>query len=290
MAIIRKTLNFLRKAYSTSSKMSHSKYEYVKKFEQDDTLLPNCWIVVRIDGKSFHKFSTVHDFEKPNDINALNLMNACAKEVMKEFPDVLVSYGQSDEYSFVLRRDTGLYGRRSAKIMTNIVTHFATNFVFHWKQFFPSKDLQYAPSFDARSVLYPSDQNLRDYMSWRQADCHINNLYNTVFWALVIKGGMTNRDAQERLKGTFSSDKNEILFSQFKINYNNEPEQFRKGTTLYRKRVEIPIENVDASSDKRRSKGDNQTVKVRTQVAETTCDIIGDQFWNDNPNLLNPKA
>ena len=37
---------------------------------------------------------------------------------------------------------------------------------------------------------------------------------------------------QERLKGTLSGEKNEILFSEFKINYNEEPAQFRKGTTL----------------------------------------------------------
>jgi tRNA(His) 5'-end guanylyltransferase len=65
--------------------------------------------------------------------------------------------------------------------------------------------------------------------------------YNTVFWTLVQKGGLTNQQSQDRLKGTFSNDKNEILFSQFGINYNNEPEQFKKGTTLYRKRVELPI-------------------------------------------------
>lgn len=27
------------------------------------------------------------------------------------------------------------------------------------------------PSFDGRAVQYPSVQNLRDYMSWRQVDC-----------------------------------------------------------------------------------------------------------------------
>lgn len=29
---------------------------------------------------------------------------------------------------------------------------------------------------------------------------HINNLYNTCFWALVQNAGMSNRDAQEKLK------------------------------------------------------------------------------------------
>ena len=63
---------------------------------------------------------------------------------------------------------------------------------------------------------------------------HINNLYNTTFWALVQQGGMGPREAEQRLSGTYSSDKNEILFKEFGINYNNEPECFRKGTVLYR--------------------------------------------------------
>jgi len=36
-------------------RMANSKYEYVKRFELDDTLLPGCWIVLRLDGKGFTK-------------------------------------------------------------------------------------------------------------------------------------------------------------------------------------------------------------------------------------------
>ena len=39
---------------------------------------------------------------------------------------------------------------------------------------------------------------------------------------------------------TNSSGKNELLFSQFGINYNNEPEQFRKGTVLVRAPLATP--------------------------------------------------
>lgn len=45
---------------------------------------------------------------------------------------------------------------------------------------------------------------------------------------------MGAREAEQRLSGTVSSDKNEILFKEFGINYNNEPECFKKGTVLYR--------------------------------------------------------
>jgi hypothetical protein len=36
------------------------------------------------------------------------------------------------------------------------------------------------------------------------------------------------------LKGTLSSDKNEILFKRFGINYNNEEEIYKKGSVVYR--------------------------------------------------------
>lgn len=180
--------------FSCTTRMAKSKFEYVKSFETDDRLLPNCWIVVRIDGKGFHKFSDKHCFEKPNDKKALSLMNRAAVKVMKEFNEIVFSYGQSDEYSFVLSKNSQLYNRRSSKISSCINSLFTSAYVFFWKDYFNDIKLLYPPSFDSRIILYPSDENLKDYLSWRQADCHINNLYNTTFWALVKKGGLTNSE------------------------------------------------------------------------------------------------
>lgn len=35
-------------------------------------------------------------------------------------------------------------------------------------------------------------------------------------------------------QGTLAADKNEILFSRFAINYNNEPEMYKKGSVVFR--------------------------------------------------------
>lgn len=67
----------------------------------------------------------------------------------------------------------------------------------------------------------------------RLTAAHINNLYNTAFWALV-HGGATAREANKALQGTNSQDKNEMLFTRFGINYNNIPAYFRKGSILAR--------------------------------------------------------
>lgn len=96
--------------------MAKSKFEYVKEFEQDNNCLPNCWIVIRIDGRNFSRFCETHQFVKPNDVAALELMNRAAITVMEDFKEIILGFGQSDEYSFVFRKDTQLYKRRGTHI------------------------------------------------------------------------------------------------------------------------------------------------------------------------------
>jgi tRNA(His) guanylyltransferase len=87
------------------------------------------------------------------------------------------------------------------KINSSIVSHFSSCYIFHWLEYMGADTpLQYVPSFDSRVVLYPTDRALRDYLSWRQVDCHINNLYNTCFWALVERAGHSQRQAEKILK------------------------------------------------------------------------------------------
>lgn len=158
--------------------------------------------------------------------------------------------------------------RTCSKLVSTVVSTFTANYVYLWSTYFPDTPLSFPlPTFDGRAVCYPTVQNLRDYMSWRQADCtltltrfgeicayqagHINNLYNTAFWKLIQLGGLDNKEAEKTLavrvpffcygsfiltwyQGTLAADKNEIMFSRFKINYNNEPEMFKKGSIIFR--------------------------------------------------------
>ena len=283
--VVPKVLSF--KIYSPNlvPVMAHSYYQYVRSFEIPDPCLPNCWPVVRIDGKNFHRFTQLHNFKKPNDERALGLMNKAAKTVMEMLCDIMISYGQSDEYSFVFKKSTKTYNRRSSKLSSVVVSHFSSAFVFHWKDFFKDEPLQYPPAFDARVVLYPTDKNLRDYLSWRQVDCHVNNLYNTTFWALV-ESGMTPNDAQVKLKGTVSGDKNEILFSQFNINYNDLPQIYRKGSVIVREKEEEVTKKEEAIDELPKPKSKKLTDRYPV-IATYHVDIIKDDFWNMHEYIIN---
>eukprot|EP00803_Ostreobium_quekettii_P007064 evm.model.scf_1407.1 EVM.evm.TU.scf_1407.1 scf_1407:1527-6227(+) len=233
--------------------MANSRYEYVKKFERDAVLLPQCWLVVRVDGKGFTRFSEAHGFNKPNDDRALELMDTAAKEVMLEFRDVRIAYGESDEYSFVFSKDTQLYGRRSFKIVSVVTSCFSGNYVKHWPHFFPSVELKYCPSFDGRVVEYPSKDVLRDYLSWRQADAHINN------------------------QGTQTDFKNELLFKEFGVNYAELPERYRKGSVvIWESRQEV-VKSMPNGDPVRRE---------RRFPTVQHVDIIRDEFWLQHPEIL----
>ncbi|MCJ1467588.1 tRNA-His guanylyltransferase [Pseudocyphellaria aurata] len=288
-----------------------------------------------------------YKFEKPNDRRALDLMNAAAIGVMDELPDVRLAYGISDEFrylwnnlsetpatdeasSFILGRSSKLFERRESKILTTIVSTFTSYYIHLWQFFFPEKPLSKPmPSFDGRVIQYPTFENIRDYLSWRQVDCHINNLYNTTFWALQHQGGLSATQAEKTLKvsgsqpfhakrrlkkfiqGTLASDKHEILFSRFKINYNNELEMFKKGSLLYRN-VYIPrsapkltqsfleYKSLNADTSKKstsplsegqggssEAQGVEQLNKAKTsKVIVEHTDIIKDKFWEEKTWLL----
>ena len=250
--------------------MACSKYEYVKHFETSLILLPSTFIVIRLDGKAFTRFADLLSLEKPNDFAMISLMNKCAEEVMKNFSEIWLAYGQSDEFSFVLRQNTTFFNRRSEKISSVFASCFSSVFVMNFPKYFPSKKLQAVPIFDARCVLYPSLEILRHYLSWRQADCHINNLYNTCFWMLVEKKGVTRKEAGVMLNDMKADQKNELLWS-FGVNYNKVEEVYRKGSILIRRKVENREnneENIEENEENKEEKGENEekTDKIEEKI------------------------
>ncbi|KAF9790808.1 tRNAHis guanylyltransferase [Thelephora terrestris] len=261
--------------------MAGSKFAYVRNFELPDPLLQETYIVLRIDGHSFHRFSEDHEFAKPNDVRALQLMDEAASSVMETFTDITLAFGESDEFSFLFKRSTSVYNRRHAKILTSVVSQFTASYVFNWAKHFPGVNLKYPPSFDGRIVLYPTEKVVRDYFSWRQADTHINNLYNTAFWALVQEGKQTTAQAHEALRGTNSAQKNQLLFERFGVNYNSVPERMRKGSVIVREEVV----NEDGSPDVG-NKGKGGKKRVPTRVTVLHCDLIRDEFWRERPYIL----
>ena len=71
-----------------------------------------CYLHMKNRWRMSFRFADKYGFEKPNDDRALQLMTCAAQTVMQSFRDVVLAYGQSDEYSFIFRRQTNIFERR----------------------------------------------------------------------------------------------------------------------------------------------------------------------------------
>ncbi|CAA6672734.1 unnamed protein product [Spirodela intermedia] len=202
-------------------------------------------------------FSEVHQFDKPNDARALNLMNSCAVSMLEKFPDIIFAYGDSDEYRVFFSSNKPHF---PAKYCPKCVILYLC-LRDEVGRVLPDQELTYPPAFDGRVICYPRVKLVRDYLKWRQADCHVNNQFNTCFWTLV-KSGKKKSEAQKYLAVRHSDSRKEPTTSEFGIDYGALPAMFRKGSCVFR---------------------DKETCR---RVRVDYCDIIGKEFWDQHSEIL----
>lgn len=90
--------------------------------------------------------------------------------------------------------------------------------------------------------------------------------------------GHSRREAHEALREKKTPEKNEMLFSQFGINYKDLPSLHRRGVVLLKTRVR---EHEEASSAPER-----EVVRRRLRISSASCNIIRDGFWEGREGVL----
>jgi tRNA(His) guanylyltransferase len=206
-------------------------------------LLPGAWAIVRVDGRSFSRF-TAERYDKPFDPGFSALMTETASALLAELGG-RYAYTESDEISVVLDPSFALFGREveklvsiSASIAGAVFTHAAGE-IAH---------------FDARVWMGPGVEDVVDYFSWRQADAARCALNGWCYWTLR-RHGQSRRQATQSLERATIGDKNELLFARG-VNFNEVPAWQRRGIGLwwesYEKQGHDPIRGVDVTATRRR--------------------------------------
>ena len=91
--------------------------------------------------------------------------------------------------------------------------------------------------FDCRISQLPNKEEVVNYFRWRADDAFRNALNGHCYW--YYRGlGLTDRQAHEKLMGVSNSQKNEILFNEAGVNFNDLPLWHKRGFSLYWKDVE----------------------------------------------------
>ena len=189
----------------------------------DQFILPDMYIVTRLDGRSFTRLTKeICKFEAPFDIKFRDMMIETVKVLMQCGFRVIYGYTESDEISLLFHLNDNSFGRKVRKINTTLAGEASAAF---------SLLLGRAATFDCRTVPLPNKEKVADYFMWRQEDSHRNSLNAHCYWALR-KEGVNQNTAAAELEGKSISYKNELLF-QKGINYNNLPSWQKRGIGIY---------------------------------------------------------
>ena len=89
---------------------------------------------------------------------------------------------------------------------------------------------------------------------------------------------------------TCAAEKNELLFSEFGINYNKLPQLYRKGTTLIWQSTQ-PKDTTEGTqlidnTEREPGSGPITNKQLKPEILVLNVDIIGEQFWKEHPHIL----
>jgi len=182
--------------------------------------LPGAWPVLRLDGRSFSRF-TESQFDKPFDIRFHELMCRTTEALVTEL-GAAYGYTESDEISLLLPRDTDLFDRSVEKLVSVSASIAGGTF---------SLAASTAAQFDCRLWVGPQPSQVVDYFRWRQSDAARCALNGWAYWTLR-KAGQSVAQATGALETQTVAFKNELLF-QHGINFNDVPTWQKRGTGIY---------------------------------------------------------
>lgn len=187
----------------------------------------NSKIIVRLDGRSFHKLARDLNLVKPYDENFYRVMSKVCNDLFKEFSPVFV-YTFSDEISLLL--DKIPFDGRIEKINSVIASFTSSSFVLHYDENFKKP-----PSFDSR-IIPISDEDILKYFKWRQDESWKNCIAS--HGISFLKSKYSNKRANDMITGLKSSEIHELLY-QNGINLNDVETYKKRGIAVYRKNKKV---------------------------------------------------
>lgn len=235
----------------------------MKEFEVYSSLkVPkNSKIVIRLDGRSFHKLAKDLELVKPYDDNFYEVMSEVCRDLFEEF-SADFAYTFSDEISLLLNNVP--FDGRIEKINSIMASFASSSFVMHY-----NREFKKPPAFDSR-IIPINDGDIFDYFKWRQDESWRNcvNSHGIAY----LKSKYPNTEANDKINGMKLSDIHEFLFENG-INLNDVETYKKRGIAVYRKNKKV------VGFNKKENK--NQTSYRSYLYTDWELPIFSEKFFNE---------
>lgn len=187
----------------------------------------NSKVIVRLDGRAFHKLASDLKLVKPYDRNFYQVMAVVCEDLFREFSPSFV-YTFSDEISLLLNNIP--FDGRIEKINSVMAGFASSSFVIHY-----DVDFKKPPAFDSR-IIPINDEDILDYFRWRQDESWMNCVNSHGISYLKTK--YSNNEANDKINGMKLNEIHELLF-QSGINLNDIETYKKRGIGIYRKNKKV---------------------------------------------------
>ena len=211
---------------------------------------PRTYTIMRLDGKGFSKYTQM--FDKPFDDTLSNVMDAATIELCK-FLNPKFAYTQSDEISLMftdvdnIEADMIFDGKiqKLCSLSAGKVTAAFNKIMLKMlalSKYTPNDLIERLVSdrlpeidavFDSRVFIIPDFREVSNYFVWRQQDCTRNSV--SMAASANFKHG--------ELEGKSSADKQEMLFLEKGINWNNYATKYKRGTIIRKCPIQVDGQN-----------------------------------------------
>ena len=203
------------------------------------------YTIIRLDGKAFHTFTK--GMNRPYDKDFMDIMNFTTIKLCEEIQGVKLAYTQSDEISLLLcdfdkiTTDAWFDGniQKIVSVSASIATgyfnqkFYDTQLNKKWNKYQGDAN-KYAHAmkvplafFDARVYTIPDPIEVENYFVWRQKDTVRNSI------SMHAQSLYSHKELDKKTQ----SDMQEMIHQKGE-NWNNLPDGFKRGRTIYKDIIE----------------------------------------------------
>lgn len=240
-------------------------------------LLPLIPIIARIDGRGFSKFTK--GLERPYDLRLSKLMVDTTKYLVHE-TNACCGYTQSDEIT--LGWYTPEYGNeilfdgRISKMTSTLAALASVYFNRELPGRLPPEYVAKMPTFDSRVWNVPNIVEGANAFLWREQDATKNSI------SMAARAYYSHKE----LINKNGSEMKEMLWNDYKINFNDYPVFFKRGTYVQRRKIKskLTIEDMGKLPIKHNARKNPDLEIERTEYQE--LDIPPLSKINNRANVI----